>query len=559
MAINLIESNELYDVFSTAEYSRSQRQQIYQKAEISSYNPGSRVAFSMPPISSDLRDAYLEFDMSLSDITPEVCPEWEIKSFDSTLLTFAPVAPTSGSFLIKIRGESVEINFNDSKDDIIDKLNNLEVIKYSPLSQLAYQLEAGETGTDLFSASGSVKVELCNFGDLDVNADYYPELQNINLVAAVPLGLTAVQNVGGVAQYPKIENDNHSIIRRVEIEINAQTFTECDEWNVLACLVNKGEPVNYYDTFGRITAGTGLKRSWTGDRRFSLRIGRTMELLDHYFPLHLIPGVQMRINLYLEDPRRCLVWGPNQTNASYTIVNPEFHYHSLSISPELTQKFRNDINGDGLVMGFTSYQNLTDTLNNSQKDIITNFNFSRFLGIVAVMREENYINDPQNDFKNTSYCRNDIQSYRLKIGGQYWPRDAVNLLQNQDTRDVIEPTEEYARFFNLVNEYCSIRDPYALLNFAGNYHNALIKRGEELVPPSFMMAISTDPHQNETSDNRHKHSSGVDVSGQTNCSLELRNVTLQQIQGLTQNNIVNLYARYNGFAVFQRNQAIYIR
>ena len=47
MAINLIESNELYDVFSTAEYSRSQRQQIYQKAEISSYTPGNRVSFSM--------------------------------------------------------------------------------------------------------------------------------------------------------------------------------------------------------------------------------------------------------------------------------------------------------------------------------------------------------------------------------------------------------------------------------------------------------------------------------------------------------------------------------
>jgi hypothetical protein len=559
MALNLVESEELFDVFSTSEYARSKRQQIYQKSEISSFTQGQRISFNMPPISTDLRDAYFECDMELLNIVDEVCPQWEIRSYDSLLLTFAAVAPTSGSFNIKIKDESINILFNDSKDDIVTKLNSLEAIRFSPLEQLTYQLAVGQVGTDLFSASGSIIVELCNFASLNVNTEYFPELQNVNLVAAVPLGLTAIQNVQGEEQFPKVEYDTHSIIRRVDIEFNAQTFSECDEWNVLACLMNKKQSADYYDTFGRITAGTGLKRSWTGARRFSLRLGSTMGLLEHYFPLHLIPGVQFRINLYLEDSRRCLVWKDLAQNAGYGISNPELHYHALSISQDLTERFRQDINGQGLVMGFTSYQNLTDTLNNSQKDIITNFNFSRFLGITAVMREENFINDPTKDYKNTSYCRNSIQSYRLKIGQQYYPRDAVNLLQNPDTRDVIESVEEYVRFFNVVNDHCSVKDPYALLNFAGNYHNDEIVRFNKIVPPSFIMAISTDPHQNEGPSERHRHSSGVDVSGQTNCSLEIRNVTLQQIELIQQNNIVNLYARFNAFAVFQRNQAIFIR
>lgn len=550
MSINIAESPELYGVFETAQFDRSKRQQVYQQSEISSYQSGQRISFSMPPISSDFRNAYFEFGMQLTDITPEVPAIFSIRSYDATT-SYTAVAPTGGMFSLSLLNDKIDIAYDDTKGSIVDKLNDIVRLIF-PIKTVTFSLAAPQSPNDLFSASGEVIIVVSGFQSLYIDSVFDIRVVNSLLVdTGAPLSVISELVQEPVAQFPHFEQNAASIIRRGEIEINSQTFTECDNINILKCaILDKTNPVEWYNTMGRVFANTGLNCTWVGQRRFAIQLDDVFGILRHYFPLHLVPGIQMRINLYLEDPSLCLIQGAGG-GGDYVVYNPEIHYHTLKLSDTMQRKFSDRINSDGLVYGFTSYQNLTDTLDATEKDIITNFNFSRFTGILAVMREQSFVNNPENEFKMSSTIRNNIGSYRLKIGTQYYPRDRVDLLGVND--DVVEPFKEFVRFFNLDDPVNSNLNPYAGLNYEANEHgeNKLIDFIGDLAPPSFVMAISTDPHQNE--DYTHNHSSGIDVSGQTNVSLELRGV---QTQGT---NTVNIYARYNSFAVIQRNQSIYIR
>lgn len=548
MSINIAESPEIFGVFETAQFDRSKRQQVYQQSEISSYQSGQRISFSMPPISSDMRNMYMEYGMQLLNITPETPQIINIRSYDPTS-SYSAVAPTAGSFDLSLWGIRINIAYNATKGSIIDSLNAI-VQTTAPIKSITFTLVSPQLPTDLFSASGSLNIMVSDFQSLDLDSAFDIRVTgSLLLDTGTPLSVVSEITQLGVPQYPKYEMNASSIIRRCEIELNSQTFSECDDVNVLKCaILDKCNVVEWYNTVGRIESNTGIANTWTGQKRFSLYLGDVFGILEHYYPLHLVPGIQLRINIYLEDPDRCLIQGVSG-GGDYIVYNPELHYHSLKLSDTMQRRFMDRINGDGLVYGFTSYQNLTDVLvaNATEKDVITNFNFSRFTGILAVMREQSYINDATNSFKMSSTIRNNIGSYRLKIGTQYYPRDRVDLLGVNE--DVVEPFREFMRFYNLAQNSNS----YAGLNYEANDHamTKLINHIGDIVPPSFIMAISTDPHQNE--DYTHNHSSGVDVSGQTNVSLELRGVQPQDT------NIINIFARYNAYAVIQRNQSIYIR
>lgn len=245
-------------------------------------------------------------------------------------------------------------------------------------------------------------------------------------------------------------------------------------------------------------------------------------------------GRQLRLYLTLAQPNACLIQDPSQLSptGSYVVSNFEFHYSRISFSNAEANVIRAALADNRLIIPFINFNTYTQQVaqGSTSPDITFNPACKNLLGVIAVMQPNSVLNSAYASRKTSTFTKNRLYSARLKLGTNYYPLDILKSI-SADQVDTVEFIESYIDTAILMmgreNE-----DQLAFWNFQGQYPDDLvyIPAFTDDVVPTFMIGIQT---VDVPVDRWHRMCpsrawSGADTSRLANCTLELRNLVLQE-------------------------------
>ncbi len=451
------------DLLNPCRVTDSRRQQSSSDSERNSYNATEEVRFSLPTDAAilDMTQSYIDYDVfptinNASAIIAETKTSFTINSPNGATVD-------GGDFYIVYDGESsAPIQWNATAVEVQEAIEAMQKITGK---QFLVHCSGGPLPAD-------VDVEIGNFDgyNIPLEASSYITLNSNSINdGGVPWNYIIIDYVPGVLSSPRVEQFAPFFVRAY-IQINSDTVYETPYFNILTNIDYLTKDQNTRDAFDYTNAssiyGTGFgfyenndltKDQSFGRRKFFLNMN-LIGLFRKLLPVG-ITGSQVRLFLKTDTPTNALIIesgtfnNNNPNNESYQILNAKLHYHVLTIpdyEEEQLKAMYNDENR-GLILDFRSWSNYTSVVNANSGNLNVIFNPSQrsFLGLYFTMYSIPYSGISSNSRKFSTFLRNNLDHFKLKIGTVYYPSDDI---QSSNTYpNFVQQIQELNRFTGLVN------------------------------------------------------------------------------------------------------------
>jgi hypothetical protein len=221
------------------------------------------------------------------------------------------------------------------------------------------------------------------------------------------------------------------IFNKLEVQYGSVQVIQVLNYNLLFAMWLMSQPINTWLTTYNITMGCASTQTQANAdflnaaKWYSVPIGKICELLDVTWPSGLVKD-QLQINLYLEQASNCIQTDYTGQNATYSVVNAQFHYSELELSPALGAMLREKRDSTGISIPYSTYGNYeTNGINGSTSiQNVLPFSYQRFTGMLCVARNSALVNLQSTVNKLGAFeLYNQLQSTKLKINNQYYPND----------------------------------------------------------------------------------------------------------------------------------------
>ncbi len=523
----------------------SKRVATYAQAEAATYTSNQEIRFTLPQDSMDLSESYINMNVDLLETDAEV---------PSILLIDSVTAPgvyplyDAGTFQIRYNGKpSIVLDWDSTAQEVQDAVFNIMTVKGTDLDIIVADAAAvAPYTTGVNTVAAGVKIVISGFKYDNLPDVYGWEIVNSSLTLAtafIPSYLSELQ-VGDYA-YPRLEPGN-PLVSAVRIDIDGETIMNLNQVDVLGQIVHYMQPNSdrYYSFETGAEANSGLYLP--GEFRVIVNLTDYMPIFRKIWPLKHI-GRNFRVYLTLNQPHKCLVW--KSDGADYTVSNVEFHYNRINFSKSEHQLINQALEANQLIIPYVTYSNYSTSLpiGTSNIDIPFTPSCSAMLGMIAVMQPQDFISDPTNNRKTSTFLKNKLFSARMKANNQYHPLDLIKSIQ-QDKNDV---TEYISEFINVAPYVLGdmTRDMRLFFNYRGNYpeDTVYIPEWDHDFNPTFAIGISTSA----TGEGNFGHIckpgqgyAGLNLSRAVDVRLELRGLELQETS------LVQIYSIEQNYLVF---------
>lgn len=582
-------------LLSPCMFKDNQRTQQFINSDQQSYAPGGTMQFSLPLNTNlDMTDSFINFECSI-DATGRVDEVGEIYSLKVVAIpavitnTVGPVAddtglgaPTAGSLNFLFDGEvSSAIPYNATAAQVLAALQGMKRL-------IGRGYKVAVSGVDIFPNASNVLIYINNFDvygqrPQDV-AGGLMVINTANIYTQNPVGRFTTHAVefsrtqDGALSMPRLERFQlfHDY---VYIQINNETIYNLVDANILEAILVQVD--NEYSSQEYILDGAGRERgtgfdmvtvvsaapaaptithNWVSRQ---LKVGlQNIDLFRHILPLKILSNAQLRIYMHLDSSSRVLICSTatNSTNQAYTLRIPKLHYHGLIFSPSEEEKLIELKNSaSGLVIPFRGWSNFKRNLpaGTSSENIIFNPSQSNFLGIYFVMLSTDYAGDARNIRKITTFLKNNIGSYRLKIGDFYMPRDAIRSNVSQvSNSEIISELKNFTELvtYQRIDGDMFLFNPFWLGDVTAQGVNPTVKgwipwQTEERNQSTIFAIGTADIGYNDNSGICNYVSLlGVDAKSLANVQLELVDMSL------TNNCLIEIFYLHQDFLIFQGDQ-----
>lgn len=552
--------SSIYDLLNPCKISSNQRREAYQSAEASNYNPGQEIRISFPAGTEnfDFSQSYVNMNIQLLNQIPEV----------PYILSIEPVSGVypfadAGSFQIRFgQDNSAYIPFNSNGPDLETIISNIPSFTYRGFDIQVIDTGAVPVGgvyppsTNTLQTGTGLSLVISNF-DWSVLPDQFGiDIVNSNLTllgVSSPVYMSLVQ--GPEYAYPRLDWNGGSLFSQMRVDIDSTTVININSIDVLSsiCKLTKPNGQRYYSFETDVENFNGRHRPDT----FRIKINFTdfINLFRQIIPMRYI-GRQMRLYITLNQPNRCLIMKPGQTNGSYQISNFEFHYSRVTFHQSEVKLIKDALANNSLVLPFINYANYSRSISQgiSNEDTLFNPSAKDLLGILAVMRPQSIIDNPQASRKSSTFLKNKIYSARLKIGSEYYPLDVLKSVGNDKT-DVTEFVEAYLDTSVLLLGELS-EDQRIFYNYSGNNLDDLvyIPSFDSYAIPTFVLGIQTlDVPMDHKRLCSNRGLSGADTSQLSSVVLELRGLELDET------NVLEIFSIEQDYLVFGDNMFRWIK
>lgn len=520
----------IYDLLNPCQILESNRHQAFVESSASSYNPTGEIRFTLPNSENvDLTQSYIDCTCLLNTTDAEVP---SVYSLDLT-------GAIAGSFKLGYKGYYTgDLAFNIAAIDLQTALDNLFTIGRS-----GYTVVVGLVGQ-------VYTITISNFDQFGLSFDDSSSLifEEFTALTGLILLHPLTQTTAGVLSFPRLEFLN-PIITQFRVNVGSEQIIAITDYEVLSSIMELSECINA--GYSKFYLNNFQINGFRSSSEFRIRINlKAIDFARKIFPLTHIKE-QIRFYLQLGSNDDVLVQG-SSGGGSYQILDPRFHYHRVDLTYEENQAIKDALSSEGLIIPFKNFTTFSDSLSIgvSNQNILFNPASSNLLGICFVMYGLDYSQTPQNTRKFTTYLRNKIGSYRLKVGSKYFPLDQIDsLVSGNDQVEIILNLEQ---FLELINSSDDKYDRELYLNYEGFANGSdptqlvFIEQFGQPFSQTWCAGISCSDHPSNKYGYicRSDAMSGQDVSNLSNVSLELKGLSL------TETNQLLIYVLTQEFIVF---------
>jgi hypothetical protein len=451
-----------YDLLNVCRYGDAIRSQCYAQAQTNSATPGNEIRISLPNNEiCDLSNSYIDFDLS---------PVNAIAAVDLQFTIQSNITVNAGTWELLFNGQAIggndtthdSFNYGSNGSQVRDQLNAFE-----PFKSRGYV--ASLVGADVPISTGfKLNIALSGYyGDV-LTGDEFAVIGDVYSSpgatgASVPVIYTVTQ--AAVSATPRFEK-TLPIVNRLYVNLNSTTIIDINDCNKLQAILSFTDST--FDVVGKY-----LSYPYVENGLYVSKIKAKIDLsfIDLYqsiLPLDLMNNAQLTIYLQLEQPNVCLVCSnsTNSANQSYLVENIKLKYHRLQLGSAERALISAKINsGSGLVIPFKNWTTLKTTVSSANANIIFNPNRKNFLGCYFVMLQQAYYQDATNPCKLTTFLRNNMQNFRLKLGNLYFPLDYAECSNSYYA--IVEAIELLKDFTQLVKLKIINGDMECLNNYTG--------------------------------------------------------------------------------------------
>lgn len=437
----------IYNLISPCKIKESQRQQVFINSAEGSYQGGNgEIRFQVPNQGmGDFTESYIDALISLNTTDVEVPTIYELDLSGAT----------GGEFIL-IYGHSSSAALDPTtvtSSDIEDALNGMKQI-----GGYFYDVSVTTSSANVYDISVS---NFDNYGNVFGKSKplLFQELSTTGLT--LPLTRTSI----GSFAYPRLEHLN-PIVRSIRVDVGSTTPVNITDANILTSLITLTQVTGA--SYGQYNEGGRIVNGFHSSSQFRIKIELPfLDILRQFLPLGYIND-QIILYLSLERNNKALVQS-STGGGTYTVNSPRFHYHRCTLQPETKNMIIERIQQKGLVIPFQNWEHYTTSIGvgDSSKTITLNNNFSDLLAIFFVMVPNSYVANEQNSNKYSTFLRNRIGAYRIKIGSLYYPSDQIDSVA-PGNNDMVEPITELEHALSKIKHISDVHyDRELYFNYVG--------------------------------------------------------------------------------------------
>lgn len=465
-------------LLNPCQFKDNQRAQAFVNSDQQSYTPGGTMQFSLPVGTNlDMTDAYIDFNCSVDPTgrVSETTERYELKSH----LTEVVLPSTGARSSQGANGGFINFLFDGEISPAVAYNATPEVV-YNALASMKRLVGRGYKiyveGTTTFQTNGYIIV-IYNFDKWGMTPRQIAGgLQIINGLAydiedtwwVIDCTLEPLDSP--LLSTPRLERFQ-TFFDYVYIQIDNETVYNLTDANILEpilVMLDSEFSSSVYNLYGAghefglgFTEVSASANFGSGDPVFTvnwitrqLRIGlQNIDLFKHILPLKVLGNRQLRLYMHLDSANRTLVCSTsaNTANQSFTLAIPKLQYHKLILSPQEEANLLQLKNSpSGIVIPFRGWSNYKQPIlvGSSSLNIIFNPSQANLLGIFFTMFSTEYAANATNHRKLTTFLKNNIGNYRLKVGSVYFPLDAIRSSTSQVSN--AEMLSELRNFSELV-------------------------------------------------------------------------------------------------------------
>lgn len=434
MSINLVARSS--NILNPCQLSDNDRVQAFVNSDQQQYVNGSQMTFTVPSKEIlDMSESYVDFDITAINPIVETPEVYQVLNF-----------PVGGAdpirFNIYFDGVASSILISTSTPtNVATALNNM-----SSIQGRGYKINV--QGTTV--AAGDIVIRIVNF---DIAGG--PPSQVAGPLVAVNSSVQNGAEYGTVAlnlqtpgalSTPRLERFL-PLFDYIYVQINNETVYNLQDAQILEAMLDQLDAElyrerGYYDSaqyesglgfyrssYDQSVGGSTTARNTLISRRLAYKLSN-IELFKKILPLNLLENPQFKIYLHIDNANRALICSAanNSANQAIQLTNPKLHYHKLKlVESEQNRLMAMKNSPEGLVIPFRNWHNFIGQIQQGVNNINLLFNPSQtgFLGLYFVMWNTLAASNATNSRKLTTFLKNNIGSFRLKIGSDYFPLDAV--------------------------------------------------------------------------------------------------------------------------------------
>ena len=255
----------------------------------------------------------------------------------------------------------------------------------------------------------------------------------------------------------RMDKNSMSWVRRLTIHSSTGSVLEdCDHYNLCVNMLHcTTSGVQYSDSIGQMIDNTGDRAcrnaAMANDKGAMFNSGFDASGIlngeGKYLPLAFLQG-PMTISLTLADFKDCFVGtAAAGQDASYEVLNVEYHANVLSMSEEYNARFSEQLRSRGIDMSFDTFKTHVTTLTSADMDLPISQNSASVKASFHVLRSKDKYNSASYDSLST-YKSGNLEEVQFDLGGQLYPTQPLKLKDDGVTSMYTHNLQSYNMFRN---------------------------------------------------------------------------------------------------------------
>lgn len=151
---------------------------------------------------------------------------------------------------------------------------------------------------------------------------------------------------------------------------------------------------------------------------------------------------KLELQLYLEDPSRCIETDGNINNVSFSITNLYFHTEELRLSGAVTSELQSLVNS-GISYPYKRFTHYVQPVTATRNNLVIPHVGGGIEAFIHVLRDGSNLGNPTINDKLLTYIPSNVTDHQLRINNEYYPPEVT----------LTSTPQSYVQYLRYINKW----------------------------------------------------------------------------------------------------------